>query len=116
MDAKAGLSRTSGPRPDAAVAVWRIGSDVTNTLPVLIETLSLVPDGSKWELLEGLEEMGPQAREAVPALLGQLTIQGTPDPQRLFALKKITNALIKIDPEAASRAGVRPTPADSPRR
>ena len=88
MDAKAGLSRTSGPRPDATVAVWRIGSDVTNTLPVLIETLSLVPDGSKWELLEGLEEMGPQAKRSRSRSLGPIDHPGHTGPAKIVRLEE----------------------------
>jgi HEAT repeat protein len=102
-------------RSMAALAIWRIDSEVTNTLPVLIEALNLLPDGSKWELFEGLGEMGAEAKKAFPALLGQLTVRGTPNAPSTFTLEAITNALIKIDPEAAARAGVRPS-ADAPRR
>lgn len=103
-------------RSMAAIAIWRIDSEVADTLPVLIETLNLVPDGSKWEVVEGLKEMGAEAREAFPALLGQLTLQGRPNAPSRFTLEKITNALIKIDAEAAARAGVRPPAAGEPRR
>jgi len=80
----------------AAIAIWRINSEVTNTLPVLLEALNLVSDGSKWELVEGLKEMGAEAKGAL--------------------LEKITNALIKVDPEAAARAGVQPSALDQPKR
>ena len=105
----------------AAIAIWRIDPKATNTLPVLIEALSLVPDGPKSELVEGLGEMGAgmgaEAKQAFPVLLEQLTVRRTSGvllPPS--ALQKITNALIRIDPEAAARAGVQLTAADGPRR
>jgi hypothetical protein len=82
----------------------------------LIEALNLVPEGSRWESVEGLKEMGAEAKEAFPALLGQLTLRGTPDAPSSFTLEKITNALIKIDPEAALHAGIQPPSAQEPRR
>ena len=105
----------------AAIAIWRIEPKVTNTLPVLIEALSLVPDGPNNELYEGLGEMGArmgvQAKEAFPVLLKELTVRRTSGvPLNPVALQKITNALIRIDPEAAARAGVRPAAADGPAR
>jgi hypothetical protein len=87
-------------RSVAAVATWRISSDVTNTLPVLIQALNLVPAGSRWEVVEGFDEMGPLAKDAVPILVGQLSIKGTTDG---YLLMRITNALVKIDPEAVPR-------------
>jgi HEAT repeat protein len=93
-------------RSVAAIAIWRISSEVTNTLPVLIQVLNQVPEGSEWELVEGLSEMGPRAKAALPALLGQLTMQGTANVPTRFTLDRITNALIKIDPDAAVQAGV----------
>ena len=93
-------------RSVAAIAIWRISSEVTNTLPVLIQVLNQVPEGSEWELVEGLSEMGPRAKAALPALLGQLTMQGTANAPTRFTLDRITNALIKIDPDAALQAGV----------
>jgi hypothetical protein len=91
-----------------AVAIWRIDSDVTNTLPVMIEALNLVNDGSKWELLEGLEEMGEGANKAFPDLLNLLKSKGTPNRLSRSTRKRITNLLMKIDPEAATSAGVEP--------
>lgn len=99
-------------RSVAAVAIWRISSEVTNTLSVLIQSLNLVPEGSRWESVEGLEEMGPLAKEAVPTLLGQLALQGA----NAYTLIRITNALIKIDPEAALHAGIQPSSVEQPRR
>ena len=111
----------------AALAVWRINAEVTNTLPVLLRVLAVTPDASKWRLLEGLEEMGPRARDALPALLRLLPGEGeqyddsariffglTNVPSR-FTLEKLTNALLRIDPDAARHAGVQLPAAASPR-
>ncbi len=84
-------------RSVAAIAVWRIGSDVTNTLPVLVGALNAVNEGSKWELVEGFAEMGTRAKDGLPALIAQLTLQGTPNAPSRFTLSAITNALIKIN-------------------
>jgi hypothetical protein len=75
--------------------------------------LDLVREGARWESVEGLEEMGPLAREAVPTLLSQLALQGTANG---YTLIRLTNALIKIDPDAALRAGIRPSSVEQPRR
>jgi hypothetical protein len=81
----------------------------------MIEVLSLVSDGSKWELLEGLEEMGLEAKEAFPALLNLLKSEGTPNAQSRSTHDRITHLLIKIDPEAATRAGVQPAGTEQQR-
>ncbi len=91
----------------AAIAIWKIDSDVTNTLPVLIQGLNQVGEGGRWELLEALEEMGPRAVGAIPYLSAQLNLQQTPNTPSSFTLSRITNALIKIDLQAAVNAGVR---------
>jgi HEAT repeat protein len=95
----------------AAIATWRIDPKATNTLPVLIEALSLITSGQQHELFEGLGEMGAamgaDAREAFPVLLKLLT-EARPVSLQLspLTLQKITNALIRIDAGAAARAGV----------
>jgi hypothetical protein len=94
-----------------AVAIWRIDGDVTNTLPVLIQGLTQVDEGSKGEVADGIGEMGPRAKAAVPALLHELNLPPSPDEflnsNREFENQFITNALKKIDPEAAAKAGVK---------
>jgi len=94
-----------------AVAIWRIDGDVTNTLPVLIQGLSQVDEGVKGEVADGIGEMGPRAKAAFPALLHELNL--TPSPSAYLNSEReregryITNALKKIDPEAAAKAGVK---------
>lgn len=83
----------------AAIALWRIDSDVTNTLPVLIQGLSQLD--AHWELVEALTEMGSRAKDAFPALAEQLNQKPQPDDWM------ITNALLHIDPEAAAKAGIK---------
>lgn len=101
-------------RAVAAIAIWRFDPRAPTTLPVLIEALSLASSGEQSELSEGLEEMvatmGPGDKEAFPVLLKAVV-----EPRssglllRPMTLQKITNALIRIDPEAAARTGVKRT-------
>jgi HEAT repeat protein len=103
----------------AAIAIWRIDPRAANTLPVLIEALSLTPTGEQFELFEGLGEMvaamGPGDKEAFPVLLKAVA---EPRPSGLLlsplTLQKLTNALIRIDPETAARAGVKRTATNEP--
>jgi len=92
-----------------AVAVWRIDGDVTNTLPVLIQGLPQLQENSKWEAIDGMTEMGPLAKAAVPVLLNELNLLPAPTwaGVRQYNGQKITNALKQIDPEAAAKAGVK---------
>jgi len=90
-------------RATAARTLGKIGPQANTALPAL---RSVLKDKAPYD--RSMAAIAAQAKEAVPALLGQLTVQGTPDSQKWFALEKITNALIKIDPVAAARAGVLP--------
>ena len=74
----------------AAQALWRIGGDSKKALPVLIAILDseVSPTQSQWpspggsanygliRTIEAIEEMGPAAREAVPALKRVRTFSG----------------------------------------
>lgn len=88
-----------------AVAIWRIDADVTNTLPVLIDGLTQIDENSRWEVYEGMAEMGPRAKAAVPLLVSQLGLP--PTPVNSYNSQKITNALQQIDPEAAAKAAMK---------
>lgn len=79
----------------SAVAVWRIDGDVTNTLPVLVAGLDKVNPNSMWEVLEGIGEMGPRAKSAIPALTNLLDKGSSGNGE------KIADALEKINAEAA---------------
>ena len=81
----------------SAVAVWRIDGDVTNTLPVLEEGLDKVNSNSAWEVLEGIAEMGPRAKEAAPVLTNFL------DKGTFGNGDKVAEALKKINSEATNK-------------
>jgi hypothetical protein len=91
----------------AAVALWRIDGDATNTLPVLIHGLSRIQPNSQWEVIEGLQEMGPRAKGAIPALKDQLSIASGPRAPSSMTREKITNAWAQIDPESAAQSGAK---------
>ena len=92
----------------AAIAVWRISGDVTNTLPLLMKGLTDSAHRSKWHLIEALKEMGPQAKDAVPIMLDILStpaplVRGRPDPKLVSVQRMIPEALAIIDPATAER-------------
>ncbi len=95
-DAVPALRAALGPGllgQNSARALGRIGP---HGMPALIDALK---NGSEHAAL-ALGEIGPDAREAVPALLAAIK-SGQEDVSRSAA-----EALRKIDPEAARRAGV----------
>jgi HEAT repeat protein len=85
----------------AAAAVWRVGGDADAALPVLLEGLKA---GNltyvRQQAATKLGDMGPAAKGAVSALLEART-----DPDN-FLRTSAGNALKKIDPAAAAKAGV----------
>jgi hypothetical protein len=85
----------------AAVAIWRIDSDVDMTLPVLLREMPVTAEDSKWDWIIALGEMGPRAKAAVPQLTNELRDQNN------WVREYVTNALRRIDPEAAAEAGIR---------
>jgi hypothetical protein len=89
-------------RGQTAVAVWRISGDVDTTLPVLLHEMPSTIEDSKWDWIVALGEMGPRAQAAVPQLRTELQ-----QDQRSWVLGHVTNALRRIDSEAAAQAGVR---------
>ena len=90
-----------------AIAIWRIGGNGTDTLPVLSQSLVELPEGLKWELIDAMAEMGPRAKAAVPLLLRELAVPKQPRWVWTSNCGKLTNALRQIDPEAAAKAGMR---------
>jgi hypothetical protein len=89
-------------RGTAAVAIWRIDSDVDTTLPVLLREMPVTVEDSKWDWIIALREMGPRAKAAVPQLTNELRDQNG------WVREYVTNALRRIDPEAAAEAGISP--------
>jgi len=89
-------------RGQAAVAVWRISSDVETALPVLLREMPGISEHSKWDWIIALAEMGPRAKEAIPQLKSELM-----KDKEHWVLQYVTNALLKIDPQTAMDIGVK---------
>jgi HEAT repeats len=87
-----------------AVAIWRIDSDVEMPLPVLLKELPKVNVHSRWDPIIALGEMGPRGKAAFPLLATQLTNSWAE------VRECATNSLVKIDPEAAAKIGVKAPP------
>ncbi len=79
-------------RVAAARALWAITSDKSKSLPVLLANCGMDARESTREAIEGIEEMGPGAAEAVPLLIEVLQA----GHYRLFAV----SALGRIGPAA----------------
>jgi HEAT repeats len=89
----------------AAAAIWQISSNVETSLPILVQELPASLE--TWTLVEVLGEMGPRARDAIPALEKELE-KVRSNPRAYSELgQNITNALLKIDPESAARLGIK---------
>lgn len=93
-------------RGKAALAIWRIDGDVDPALAVFLQEMPLTSDFEKNDWIRGLGEMGPRARAAIPQLQREL-VQDRPT----WSLESVTNALLKIDPDAAAKGGVFPAAA-----
>jgi HEAT repeat protein len=81
----------------AAYAIWQINSNAEITLPVMVQALPKSQE--KWNLAEALGQMGSSAKDAVPALEKELAGADTRNRE------VISNALMKIDPEATAKLG-----------
>ncbi len=87
---------------EALQALGGMGPAATNAIPALADALKHEhPDFREWAA-EGLGNMGLSAQAAVPGLL----LTATHD-QLLWVREAASNALLKIDPEAAAKAGVK---------
>jgi hypothetical protein len=89
-------------RGQTAVAIWRISSDVDTALPALLREMPGASEGSKWDWIVALGEMGPRAKAAVPQLTRELEQAKEP-----WILDCVTNALKSIDPAAARETGLK---------
>ncbi len=93
------LESDSNLRGHAAVAIWRIDSDVDTTLPVLLREMPGLSEHTKWDWIIALGEMGVRAKAAIPQLRNELTMD-----REKWVLEYVTNALIKIDPDRFGKA------------
>jgi len=82
-------------RMEADIARWRIQGSVRAVLPALVEDLGKADELTKWEVLGAMTEMGPAARDAVPAIIPYLR-------NRMAGVRQLAaEALWKIDPGEA---------------
>jgi hypothetical protein len=81
----------------AAGALWRIGLHREQTMRALVEAVASEDMAVRWQAVEALEEMGPDARPALPTLRQALERAVGREGSALM------KALTKIDP-----GGVRP--------
>ncbi|HYG33628.1 MAG TPA: HEAT repeat domain-containing protein [Clostridia bacterium] len=85
-------------------ALAQIGSEPCLVVPVLAKALRGPVFEAHSNVIRMLERFGPEAKPAVPELLKLLT---RPDPFAGSLDKSlVTNALKKIDPQAAAEAGI----------
>jgi len=95
-------------REQAAIALWRINRD-TNVVPVLIAELGSASEAPAYgRILTALREIGPSARAAVPVIIKTIKDRrGMPNDHGIDIRAVGLNALEEIDPEAATKAGVK---------
>lgn len=93
-------------RGRAALAIWQIDGDVDSTLPVFLQEMPLTSEINKGGWIIALGGMGPRARTAITQLERELS-----QDKISWILESVTNALLKIDPEAAAKVGVFPATA-----
>jgi HEAT repeat protein len=88
-------------RTSAATALWQITSNATLSLPVLISEFPTYDRYSKPRLIQTFGEMGSLAKGALPILINELTNTDS------RTLEMLTNALKRIDSDAAEKAGIK---------
>jgi hypothetical protein len=86
-----------GDELGAAVALWHVSSNSTETVPVLLKWSG----NGYWYALQTLGEMGPAAKVAVPQLLLWATNGAWVHRTNIAAALKL------IDPVAAAKAGIK---------
>jgi HEAT repeat protein len=88
-------------RASAATALWEITSNANFSLPVLIREFPTYDRYGKPTLIQTFGEMGPLAKGALPILINELTNTDS------RTLETLTNALKRIDSDAAEKAGIK---------
>jgi HEAT repeat protein len=95
-------------RVNAAHAIWRISSNDSIVLPVIMTEMPALKtflsnngSGLTWIALQTMKEMGPRAKAAFPLLLNELT--NSDDDSRI----RVLETMRVIDPEAAAEADVK---------
>jgi HEAT repeat protein len=97
-----------GVRVRAAEALWRITKENEEKwVAIILERIQPVPKGyGDIEAVDALGTFGPKAKRAVPDLLGILR-SNDPHPYDRVLRLHAGEALKKIDPKAATTAGVK---------
>jgi HEAT repeat protein len=80
-----------------------IGPAASAAVPRLIEVLRGVDPGERMHAAQALAKMGPEAKAAVPALL-EIVVDSI---EAHFIREAAEAAVLKIDPQAAARVGIR---------
>jgi HEAT repeat protein len=89
-------------RVEAAMALWKIDRKGPLVIPALIEALANNNELICWIAADYLGQIGPEARQAVPALQQVLR-----RPFKMALIRKgVALALERIDPQAAAAGGL----------
>ena len=94
-------------RLEAATALWRLDPATPSPIAALIDLLKRGPEADQERAVELLGDLGPHAKEAVPAL-AELVADSShwEDSPLWMARRAAAMAIRKIDPEAAARLGL----------
>jgi HEAT repeat protein len=88
--------------PPAAGAVGKLGADPATVIPLLIGCLVRDDGSGRPDVVAALAEYGATAKPAVPTLVTLLADRSSKE-----IMRAVPEALKKIDPEAAAKAGVK---------
>jgi HEAT repeat protein len=89
-------------RVEAAMALWKIDRKGPLVIPALIKALADDNELICWIAADYLGQIGPEARQAVPALQHALR-----RPFKMALIRKgVALALERIDPQAAAAGGL----------
>jgi HEAT repeat protein len=94
-------------RLEAATALWRLDPATPSPIAALIDLLKRGPEADKERAAELLGELGPHAKEAIPALAELVEDSSHWEDSPLWmARRAAAMAIRKIDLEAAARLGL----------
>jgi HEAT repeat protein len=94
-------------RAKAAVGLGKFPQHIDRILPLLHARLTNDLPVVRGAAANGLSKFGPASRRVVPDLMALLR-ETSSQPLQLMMQSAARGALLKIDPEAAARAGIRP--------
>ncbi len=91
-------------RCQAAVSIWQITSNISDESTAVSTLMQDLPNADfnyKIMVVTALSELGPRAKETFPLLAKEL------DTATAYNRGVLTNAMVKIDPEAAAKLGIK---------